>query len=756
MAGVIDLGTVEIFPVFGAMQRGLIDQDTGLVLLEAQVITSDLDVPETSEKLSLEEGLARNIIDLRTFQVLQELKDALQRVDEVQREGRQLLPVAAAIEEGRISESIGLKILEVELVTGGFKTPQGRISMETALQERLLTPQLYSRLLSHLECGKDLIDPNTAEKISLPELMHRCIIHQETGLRLLPVKQLAGGMVSLKSGRKVSIFRAVQEGLIDRQVTVRLLEAQLFAGGIVDPRTGHRLTVDEAVRHNLIDQDLACTLLIRQLQTGGIIDTVTGERLTIDEAVRKELVAPRIALVVLESLWSFMGLLWPETGEIIPVADALEQGILSTELVYKILSKRQLIKAVFIPETTEVLSWRKAVDHGILERDVAKKLKSTVIPDVMASVQLAGSPSRSRNGQSSSGKSPTGHKEQSDPLLRSDDERLMFHLMTHSYINIHDGQKLLLVDGELNNLTKALIQTQENGSYEHVLEGSEGFEETKANAALEREPCNGLALQQLEFQFDPSKEQSEKVLPPRTALENGEVVMGPGSLPLEGAEDILLVEEQGQIYTEQATFQSETESKLGGEQIASTSKDKHQVKLSVPEHPSESGSGFREMEEMMIETEESKPIVVGGVENIKDQKRTLEIGTGDVKSERHMLVGISESTERLGIMAERSQDEQEPELEVEDVREIYLLKEEIIQNGTVGGEEIVLLRTGQAEQTERHAESIEGVLKVEEGERKEAAGAECVDDTSLPAPTEQDGGHFGNVANTAPEWWHNP
>lgn len=458
MAGVIDLGTVEIFPVFGAMQRGLIDQDTGLVLLEAQVITSDLVVPETNEKLSLEEGLARNIIDPRTFQVLQELKDALHRVEEVRCEGRQLLPVVAAIEEGRISESVGLKILEAELVTGGFKVHQGRISMETAVQERLLTPQLYSRLVSHLEGAKDLIDPNTAEKVSLLELMHRCITHQETGLRLLPVKQLAGGMLILSSGRKVSIFRAVQEGLIDRQVTIRLLEAHLFAGGIVDPRTGHRLTVDEAVRHNLIDQDLACTLLVRQLQTGGIIDTITGERLTIDEAVRKELVAPKIALVVLESLWSFMGLLWPETGEIVSVADALEQGILSTELVYKILSRRQLIKGVFIPETTEVLSWKKAVEHGILERDVVRKLKSTVMPDVMASVQLAGSSSGSRHGQSSAGRSPTDHKEQTDPLLRSDDDRLMFHLMTHSYINIHDGQKLLLVDGELNNLTKALIQ----------------------------------------------------------------------------------------------------------------------------------------------------------------------------------------------------------------------------------------------------------------------------------------------------------
>ncbi|NXJ88882.1 MACF1 factor, partial [Corythaixoides concolor] len=738
VAGVIDLGTVEIFPVFGAMQRGLIDQDTGLVLLEAQVITSDLVVPETNEKLSLEKGLARNIIDLRTFQVLKELRDALQRVEEVRREGRQLLPVVAAIEEGRISESIGLKILEAELVTGGFKAHQGRISMETAVQERLLTPQLYSRLLSHLEGGKDLIDPNTAEKISLPELVHRCIVHQETGLRLLPVKQLAGGMVSLKSGRKVSVFRAVQEGLIDREVTVRLLEAHLFAGGIVDPRTGHRLTVDEAVRHNLIDQDLACTLLIRQLQTGGIIDTVTGERLTIDEAIRKELVAPRIALVILESLWSFMGLLWPETGEIVPVADALEQGILSTELVYKILSKRQLISAVFIPETTEVLSWKKAVEHGILERDVVKKLKSTVIPDVMASVQLAGSPSRSRHGQSSPGRSPTGHKEQSDPLLRSDDERLMFHLMTHSYINIHDGRKLLLVDGELNNLTKALIQTQENGSYAHVLEGSEGFEETKANAALESQPGNGLALQQREFHGAPSKEQSKKILSPRTALENGEVVMRPESLLLEDAEDTLLVEEQEQICTKQATIRSETDAEFGREQVASTSKDKHQVKLSTPGHPSDLDSGFRETEEMMIETEEeSNPATVDGVESIKDQKRPSGNGTV-VKSEICVSMDASESRDKLEIMTEESQGVEEPKLEAEEVREVYLLNKETIENGMLGGEEVVLPETGEAEPTEGQSENVESVLEVEEGEREEVLGDESVDETSLPAPAEQE------------------
>ncbi|XP_058712341.1 microtubule-actin cross-linking factor 1 isoform X5 [Poecile atricapillus] len=733
VAGVIDLGTGEIFPVFGAMQRGLIDQDTGLVLLEAQVITSDLAVPETGEKLSLENALARNIIDLRAFQVLQELKDACQQVEEVRCEGRQLLPVVAAIEEGRISESVGLKILEAELLSGGLKFQQGRISVETAVQERLLPPQLHSRLLAHLEAGKDLIDPNTAEEISLPQLLERCILHQ--GLRLLPLTQLAGGTVSLRSGREISIFHAVQEGLIDRQVATRLLEAQLFAGGIVDPSTGHRLRVDQAVRHGLVDQDLACTLLLRQLQTGGILDATTGERLGVDEALRKGLVAPRMALLLLESLQSFTGLLWPETGEVIPAAAALEQGLLSTELIQEILSERRLLQAVFIPESAEVLSWEQAVERGVLEGEVVRKLQSTAIPDVLASLQLAGSPGRSRHGQSSPGRSPTGHEE---PLLRGDDERLAFHLMTHSYINIHNGQKVLSVDAELNKITKALTQRQENGSCAQVLEG---FEETEAEAALESEPCNGLALQRLELQFAPSKGEREKIPPARTALENGEVVMGPESLLLEGAEDFLRMEEQEQISSEQETIRTETDAEFGREQVTFTTKDdKHQVKLLVPEPPSDLDSGLmRETEEMMIEAEEeSKPPAEDGVEGPEYQKRALESGAVVVKSEICIAMSVPESRDRAKITSETSQGMREPEGEAEDVGEVGFLEEETVGNGVLGGEELVLPTSREAAAAERQSEDTGSALEAEEGEWEEVLGDEGVEEPSLPASEEQE------------------
>ncbi|XP_077787990.1 microtubule-actin cross-linking factor 1 isoform X5 [Podarcis muralis] len=543
VAGVLDLGTMEVFSVWGAMQKGLLDQETGLILLEAQVITAGLVVPNTSEKLPLAEGLARGIINDRIYKLLEELQSAVQLVDNTDAKGKQLLPLVAAMEDGTISESVGLKIAEVQILTGGFidSSSQSRISLQEALQRGSITTRLHGKLVSRLRSCKDLIDPNSAKKISLSNLMQQCILHQETGLRLLPVKQLAGGMVSLTSGRKVSIFRAVQEGLIEKQVTVRLLEAQLFAGGIVDPKSGHRLTVDEAIRHNLIDQDLACALLVRQLQTGGIIDTVTGDRLSLDEAVRKDLVASRIAVVILESLWSFMGLLQPKSGEILPVTDALEQGILSSELAHKILSKRQHIEALFIPQTREILTWEKAADSGILDRDAIEKLKSIHLPDVMPNMPLADSPSRQERSIPPSD-SPGDVKNQSKCPLRSCEERTLFHLMTHSYVNISNGQKLLLVDGELSNLAEMLVAAQDNGSNAHPLKTSESqpqqwddFEDGKTITVVAK-PHNEFALKEFEFNLSVSKEEFEGYMPSEICPSNKTLEIEIGKLPVKEIE----------------------------------------------------------------------------------------------------------------------------------------------------------------------------------------------------------------------------
>ncbi|KAJ1177970.1 hypothetical protein NDU88_003220, partial [Pleurodeles waltl] len=471
IAGVIDLGTMEIFPIFRAMQKGLLDHDTGLVLLEAQLAVSGLVIPEDEVTLTLEQALSQKVIDHRTFQHLQELRHAIGLLDELSSQNQLLLPAVRAIQEQRIRESVVLDILEYHLAAGGLKIPShsNRLSLEEAFQQGHITARLCSSLEARQKGSKNLIDPNTAQKVSLKDLIQQCVTHQESGQRLLPVKQLGGGIVCLRSGRKVSIFRAVQEGLIDRQVTVRLLEAQLFAGGIVDPRGGHRLTVDEALHHHLIDHDLACAILSHQLQGGGIVDPFTGQRLTLDEAIQKDLVAPEVALMMLEFLCSFSGLLWPESGEILAVLDALQQDVLSPELSHKILNARHSVQGLYLAETAEVISWQTAVESGILERDVAKKLESMVFPDVMPNLNSADSQALISGGLGLQRFEVVSRTEHSERHVAGEAEWLIAHLGRHSYINIHSGQRVLLDHVELNEVVQTFTQTYQNGSVsDHV------------------------------------------------------------------------------------------------------------------------------------------------------------------------------------------------------------------------------------------------------------------------------------------------
>uniref|UniRef100_A0A8C7WFL5 Microtubule actin crosslinking factor 1 n=1 Tax=Oncorhynchus mykiss TaxID=8022 RepID=A0A8C7WFL5_ONCMY len=463
IGGVIDLGTMETVPVFQAAQRGLIDLDTCHVLLEAQLTVGGLFQPDSPGSLSLEEGLNCGLIDSHISQSLSELESALHLVDQTEQLEGQLLPVAAAMEEGLIKEEVGLRILELQINTGGLKDlGEGRLTLNSAGEMDLLTPRVYSKLCSRVN-RRELIDPNTADKLNLSELQQRCVLSDDTGLYLLPVKQQPGGTVCLRSGRKVGIFRAVQEGLIDRQVAVRLLEAQLFAGGISDPRSGHLLTVNEAVRHNLMNQDLACAMLTRQLQYGGILDPVTGDRLGVEEAIQTDLLSPHLALLVLESLWAFIGMLWPESGELLPIAEALQQGVISQELAWNILRQRHAIGALYLPETPKVVSLNQAKE--VLEPKVAEILKEIQIPDVLHNMNQSGSPKLNRLIWGSTG---TSHPPSSSPGLNCDPSflekmapeeqahhRLLFHVMTHSYVDAHSGQRLVLLEPELVELVKA-------------------------------------------------------------------------------------------------------------------------------------------------------------------------------------------------------------------------------------------------------------------------------------------------------------
>ncbi|XP_039582389.1 dystonin isoform X9 [Passer montanus] len=475
IAGVIDQTTGEVLSVFQSILRGFLDYDTGIRLLENQLILSGIISPELGVCYDLEEAKVHALIDEQILLQLQELSNAKKLMSESSLAN---IPVVSALEQGLISEPLAVKILENQLSSGYLILPSTgeKLSLQNAFQRNLISPTLYSKLLERQDTCKDLIDPNCAEKISLEQMVHRSIIHEATGLRLLPVKPQEKGRIVLKCGRKVTILRAAHEGLIDRETMFRLLGAQLMSGGIIDPDSGKRMTVEEAMRQGMIDQDTACGILTRQVQTGGILCQNSGRRLTVDEAVQCNLISSTSALLVLEAQRGFVGLIWPHTGEIFPVSTSLHQDMITNELAFKILNDRKKIAALYIPETCEIISLDKAAESGIIDSNTVSVLTNVTLPDKMPNVEeLKSLCKNAAKWLSTYEFLPSvfhgceGEHEVSgteDAVCHNLDEAkklFVSYLMVNSYMDANTGQRLLLYDGQLEEIINTLLEGDSAG-----------------------------------------------------------------------------------------------------------------------------------------------------------------------------------------------------------------------------------------------------------------------------------------------------
>ncbi|XP_048152838.1 dystonin isoform X19 [Corvus hawaiiensis] len=475
IAGVIDQTTGEVISVFQSILRGFLDYDTGIRLLENQLILSGIISPELGVCYDLEEAEAHALIDEQILLHLQELSNAKKLMSESSLAN---IPVVSALEQGLISEPLAVKILENQLSSGYLILPSTgeKLSLQNAFQKNLISPTLYAKLLERKDTCKDLIDPNCAEKISLEQMVHRSIIHEATGLRLLPVKPQEKGRIMLKCGRRVTILRAAHEGLIDRETMFRLLGAQLMSGGIIDPDSGKRMTVEEAMRQGMIDQDTACGILTHQVKTGGILCQNSGQRLTVDEAVQCNLISSTSALLVLEAQRGFVGLIWPHTGEIFPVSTSLHQDMITNELAFKILNDRKKIAALYIPETCEIISLDKAAESGIIDSNTVSVLTNVTLPDKMPNVEELKSPCKKAAKWLSTYEflpsvchdCEEEHEDSGteDPVCHNLDQAkklFMSYLMVNSYMDANTGGRLLLYDGQLQEVINMLLEGDRTG-----------------------------------------------------------------------------------------------------------------------------------------------------------------------------------------------------------------------------------------------------------------------------------------------------
>ena len=218
IAGLIYSDSGEKKSISQSAKEGVLRRATAISLLEAQAATGNILDPLTGRKFSVAEGREINLYDRVYEMVISRAERAVTGYRT--RITQETLSFGEAITRGFVLESHGLKLLEVQLATGGLIDYRinVRLPLDTALKRKLVDEQC-ARKLAFL-CGdtsdeqknkhfNSFNDPNTQESVTYRELMRRCVRDDDTGMLLYPLLRKKSprpryGRSSLMSSRRGS------------------------------------------------------------------------------------------------------------------------------------------------------------------------------------------------------------------------------------------------------------------------------------------------------------------------------------------------------------------------------------------------------------------------------------------------------------------------------------------------------------------------------------------------------------------------
>uniref|UniRef100_UPI00358F1399 epiplakin-like n=1 Tax=Myxine glutinosa TaxID=7769 RepID=UPI00358F1399 len=196
----------EKMSIYAALRKGYLRPGTGLLLLEAQAATAFIIDPVNNLKLSVEDAVKQKVIGL-------EYKDKLMLAERAATGYKdpatgEILSVFKFIEKGLILKHHGLRLLAVQIATGGIIDSQAshRLPLDVAYSRGLFNEEMNRILLHPSDDTKGYVDPNTQENLTYSELLSRCIVDPDTGFLLVPFKCTTKGsttqQVACKSQRE--------------------------------------------------------------------------------------------------------------------------------------------------------------------------------------------------------------------------------------------------------------------------------------------------------------------------------------------------------------------------------------------------------------------------------------------------------------------------------------------------------------------------------------------------------------------------
>ncbi|XP_073714527.1 plectin a [Misgurnus anguillicaudatus] len=390
--GFFDPNTEENLTYLQLMERCITDTETGLSLLllkekkrerktsskssvrKRRVVIVD---PETGKEMSVYEAYRKGLIDHQTYIELAEQECEWEEVttsssDGVvksmitdRRSGRQY-DIDDAISKGLIDQSAldqyragTLSITEfADMLSGNMSGSRSRSSSFGSSSSYTMSPvpsiktpaTTWSDPTEETGPVAGILDTDTLEKVSVTEAMHRNLVDNITGQRLLEAQACTGGIIDPNTGEKFTVADAVNKGLVDKLMVDRINLAQKAFQGFEDPRTKTKMSAAQALKKGWLYYEAGQRFLEVQYLTGGLIEPDVAGRVSLDDATRKGTLDARTAQKLRDVSAYSKYLTCPKTKLKISYKDAMDRSMIEEGSGLRLLeASSQSSKGLYSP-----------------------------------------------------------------------------------------------------------------------------------------------------------------------------------------------------------------------------------------------------------------------------------------------------------------------------------------------------------------------------------------------------------------------
>ncbi|KAM9420015.1 plectin-like isoform 10-T10 [Salvelinus alpinus] len=390
--GFFDPNTEENLTYLQLMERCMIDPETGLALLllkekkrekktsskssvrKRRVVIVD---PETGKEMSVYEAYHKGLIDHQTYTELAEQECEWEEItisssDGVvksmiidRRSGRQY-DIDDAITKGLIDQSAldqyragTLSITEfADMLSGNITGTRSRSSSFGSTSSYSSSPApsikppatIWNDPTEETVPVAGILDTDTLEKVSVTEAMHRNLVDNITGQRLLEAQACVGGIIDPNTGEKFSVSDAMNMGLVDKIMVDRINLAQKAFNGFEDPRTKKRMSAAQALKKGWLYYEAGQRFLEVQYLTGGLIEPEVTGRVPLDVAINKGTLDARTAQKLRDVSGYSKYLTCPKTKLKISYKDAMDRSMIEEGSGLRLLeASSQSSKGLYSP-----------------------------------------------------------------------------------------------------------------------------------------------------------------------------------------------------------------------------------------------------------------------------------------------------------------------------------------------------------------------------------------------------------------------